>query len=434
MRLTEPRPGPREGYRPFARRLPTLSEALAAVQAAAPGPRGPVEHVWLDQALGRVLGEDVTAGEDLPGFDRATVDGYAVRAADTAGAAPERPVRLAWLGRVPMGRAPEVPLGPGQAISVGTGAMLPPGADAVVMVEDTAAPGEGDAGIAAVDVLRAVRAGENVLPRGSDVRAGQVVLPAGSRLGPAQLGALAAAGIAEVPVHPLPQVAVLSTGDELVPPQRSPDPGRVRDANAYALAAAVRRDGGRALRLGRVGDDGRALGAALEAAARQADLVLISGGSSVGTHDLTLDAVTALGARVIVHGIAVKPGKPTLVARCGDVLIFGLPGNPVSALVIYDLLVRPVLRARMGAAGPERLRVEQAVLAEPVQRPADREELVRVRLNPRGRRLLPTAERVVGTSGMLQSLARADGYLWVGFDRRGYEAGEIVEVLRIPGD
>lgn len=434
MRVTGPRRELDGGYRLFTGRLPTLAEALAAVSAAAPGPRGPVEHVWLDEALGRVLAAAVTAGEDLPGFDRSTVDGYAVRAADTAGAAPDSPIRLAWAGRVAMGRQPGGALQPGQAVSVGTGAMLPAGADAVVMVEHTSRPDQEPGDPTAVTVLRAVEPGENVLPRGSDLRAGQEVLPAGTRLGPAQVGALAAAGVVEVPVHPLPVVAVISTGDEVVAPQESPAPGMVRDANSYALAAAVRRDGGRVLRLGRVGDDREQLRAALERAADEADLVLVSGGSSVGTHDLTVDAVTALGARVIVHGIAVKPGKPTLIARRGDVLIFGLPGNPVSALVIYDLLVRPALRTRMGVAEPTRLRSEQAVLAGDVRRPDSREELVRVRLTYRGRRLLPAAERVAGGSGMLQSLARADGYVWIGFERQGFEAGDIVEVWRIPGD
>ncbi|HEX6990194.1 MAG TPA: gephyrin-like molybdotransferase Glp [Bacillota bacterium] len=433
--MSEPRHGPEGTYRPFSGRLPTMAEALSAVLAAVPAPRAQPEHLWLDDALGRFLAADMTSAEDIPGFDRSTVDGYAVRAGDTAGAAGDRPVRLAWAGRVDMGRRPDAVLKPGQAISVATGAMLPEGADAVVMVEDTlpAAPGAlGEPG--AVTVLKTVEPGENVLPRGSDLRAGEVVLPAGTRLGPAQLGALAAAGIVEVPVHPVPSVAVLSTGDELVPPQRTPAPGAVRDANTYALAAAVRRDGGRVVRLGRAGDDGERLAAILKAAVEQVDIVLVSGGSSVGVHDLTVDAVQAAGGRVIVHGIAVKPGKPTLVASRGECLIFGLPGNPVSALVVYDLLVRPALLARMGAAEPPRLRVEQAVLAGGVRRPASREEAVRVRLTHRGQRLLPVAERVAGTSGMLQSLARADGYLWIGFDREGFEDGEIVQVWRIPGN
>lgn len=438
--MTRAQGGPGGGYRLFPERLPTLAEALAAVTAAVPGPRGPVEHVWLDQALGRVLAQPVAAGEDLPAFDRSTVDGYAVRAADTAGAAPDRPVALAWAGRVAMGSVPQNPLQPGQAVAVGTGAMLPPGADAVVMAEDAqraGAAGGSSGGTPGGTVLirRAVAPGDNVLPRGADLKAGQQVLPAGTLLGPAQIGALAAAGIVEVPVHPRPLAAVLSTGDELVPPHRVPGPGAVRDANAYALAAAVRRDGGRVLRLDRVGDDLGRLRAALEAAvAGGAALVLVSGGSSVGTHDLTLDAVTAMGARVLVHGIAVKPGKPTLAARLDDALIFGLPGNPVSALVIHDVLVRPVLRALMGAAEPARLPVQRAVLAETVRRPAAREELVRVRLSRRGPDSVPEAQRVPGTSGMLQSLARADGYLWIGFDREGYEAGEMVEIWCIPGN
>ena len=431
--MPQSRRGPDGTYRLFAGQLPTLAEALETVLAAAPGPRPPAEHVWLDQALGRFLAADVTSDDDIPGFDRSTVDGYAVRAVDTAGASAGRPVVLTWAGRVAMGRRPAEPLKPGEAVSVATGAMLPEGADAVVMIEDTVPAGDGD-GPPQVAVTRAVSAGDNVLRRGSDVRRGEVVLTAGTRIGPAQVGALAAVGVVEVPVHRLPTVAVISTGDELVAPQEPVSPGTVRDANAYALAAAVRRDGGRVQRLGRVGDDGEALAAVLADSARQADLVLVSGGSSVGTRDLTLDAVEELGAEVLVHGIAVKPGKPTLVARRGTTLFFGLPGNPVSALVIYDLLVRPVLRACMGAARTLGLAVERAVLAESVRRPPAREELVRVRLVERAPRLLPVAEPVPGTSGMLQSLARADGYLWIGFEREGFEAGEIVEIWRIPGD
>ena len=416
--------GPQGTHRIFTGELPTLEQAVAALLAVAPGPPEWVEWVELGQAAGRVLAQDLRAASDLPPFDRSTVDGYAVRSADVARATAEQPVALRWQGEVRMGETALRALGAGEAVAVATGAMLPPGADAVVMVEDTSAQGE------TVRVMRPVRPGENVLPRGADVRAGQVVVAAGMLLGPAQIGALAGAGHVEVPVYPRPRAAVLVTGDELVPPHVDPSGGRIRDMNGPALMAALRRDGALAWSPGRVVDDAGALAAAVERAVKGSDLVLIAGGSSVGTRDLTREALTAVGARIHLHGIALKPGKPTLVATLGECLLIGLPGNPVSALVIYHLLVRPALWRRMGLARPPRRASCRARLSKAVRRPATREELVRVRLIERDGSLW--AEPLSGSSGVLQSLAQADGLVWISFANERYAAGEEVEVWLLP--
>lgn len=423
--MAQPLSGPAGTYRVFGKGLTTLQEAQAIVDEIAPAAPRTVELVSLATALGRVLAKDVQSRGDIPPFDRATVDGYAVRSADTVAATPGKPVVLMWRGEVPMGGVPRMSLGSGEAVGVATGGMLPPGADAVVMVEHTQADG------ASIYVRQPVQKGDNVLPRGADVKAGGVVVPAGTRLGPAEVGALAGAGCVEVPVVPRPRVAIIATGDELVPPHREPLAGQIRDMNSYSLAAAVIEDGGVPIMLGRTGDSPDQLVDLLRDAVQRADMVLVSGGSSVGTRDRTVDGFATIGARIHLHGIALKPGKPTIVATLGDVLLAGLPGNPVSVLVIYHVLLRRALYKRMGSSSIPQLPSVKAILSSPVRRPQEREELVRVRLQ-RGNDGGYQADPVAGNSGMLQSLVRAHGYLFIPFSRDGYAAGEQVDIQLIP--
>ncbi|MDR7535169.1 MAG: molybdopterin molybdotransferase MoeA [Armatimonadota bacterium] len=391
---------------------------LAALEAA---PRG-VEEVPVHAALGRVLAADAVAGVDLPPFDRSAVDGWAVRAADVAGAAVDRPVSLRHVGEVTMGAEAGLRVGTGQAVRVPTGGMLPPGADAVVMQEDvTFRPPE-------VLVRRAVDVGANVVPRGVDVRAGEVVLARGRRLRPADLGILAGLGYARIAVTVRPRVAVVSTGDEVVPPGAPLGPGQVRDMNSAALAGAVEAAGGVADPLGIVRDDRGMLEATLSAAVSSHEMVLVSGGSSVGEQDSVAEAIGALGPPgIIVHGVAVRPGKPTILAAAGRVPVIGLPGNPVSALVIFDLFARPVLERLLGmdpAARPwDRVR---ARVAAPVPAAGAREDHRRVRLEARPDGLW--AQPLPAASQVLTSLVRADGIVVVPAGGPGYAAGDEVEV------
>ena len=324
----------------------TVSEVLAGFR---PARRTRVEHVTPGDALGRVPAEGVRAPHDLPGFARSTVDGFAVRAADTYGASEGLPGYLDVTGAVAMGRAPDVAVGPGGAVVMPTGGMLPQGADAVVMVEYTqeAMPGT-------IEVVRPVAPGEGLVRADEDARAGGELLPAGRPLRAQDLGLLAAAGVAEVAVHGRPRVAIVSTGDEVVPAMTEHlEIGQVRDATAPALAALVREAGGEPDLRGIVADDRAALDRVLREAVATSDVVVVSAGSSVGARDETASVVAGLGGPGIwAHGIAIRPGKPTLLADCGGVPVIGLPGNPRSALVVFRLVGMPVVRLVAGVTAP----------------------------------------------------------------------------------
>jgi molybdopterin molybdotransferase len=375
-------------------RLQTRAEVLALYPRFS---RVGAEEVGLDDALGRVLAGPVAAPEAVPQFQRSTMDGYAVCARDTFGASVGAPQYLEIKGEVLMGAAPVRPLLPGEAFRVPTGAMLPEGADAVVMVEYTAEHPD-----LTLEVRRAVAPGENLLAPGEDVPAGKLLFDAGARLRPQDLGLLAALGITRLKAYRRPRVAILSSGDEIVPVARQPGPGQVRDANAHLAAAQVREGGGLPLLLGIIPDDFGALRAALAAAINDADLVLISGGSSVGARDLTLAAIRDLPAsEVLVHGVAIRPGKPTILAAVGlgsgsgARPLLGLPGHPASAAVVMEVLGRPLLAHLSGLeATPPWGRTVTAALSRNLAGASGREDYVRVRLRPEGETLW--AEPVLG--------------------------------------
>jgi molybdopterin molybdotransferase len=373
------------------------------------------------QALGRVTAFDVPAAAAVPGFARSTVDGYAVRARDTFGSSAEQPAYLELNGQVIMGRRADREVSSGMAVQVPTGGMLPPGSDAVVMLEYATDLGGGET----LEVVRPVAPGENVMAAGEDFAAGAVVVPAGRRLLPADLGALAAAGIRTVVVHGRPRVAILSTGDELVPADEAPEPGQVREVNSVSLAAAIMADGGAPLLLGIVPDRESDLAEAVIGACREADLVLLSGGSSVGKADLVPAVLARLG-QVLAHGLAVKPGKPTAIAVCREVPVIGLPGHPVSALVVYDILVGPLLRFLAGEREVYPAPGVRAKLTRNLPVRGGVEEHVRVRLIEGESGW--AAEPLPGKSGAISSLARADGLVRVPASRRGLHEGDEVEV------
>lgn len=407
--------------RPFFRVVST-EEARTAIRRFRPVAGD--EGVDLEEASGRVLARAVRAPEDLPHFDRANMDGYAVRAADTFGASASAPAYLRLRGTIEMGVRPQGRLGPGEAMRIATGGMMPPGADAVVMVEYTREAGD------TVEVHRAVAPGQDVLHRGEDVARGTPLFPAGHRLRPRDLAVLAALGIARVRCRRLPVVALLSTGDELVAPQVRPAPGQIRDANQPALAALVRAAGCRARILPRTGDDPGQLRAALEGGLKTADALLLSGGSSVGTKDLTTEVIASLPeARIVFHGIAVAPGKPTVLARVGKRPLLGLPGHPVSALVIFTLFGEPLLRILAGEDPAQVFRPRRTVrarLASNVASRPGREDHVRVGIVERDGHLV--AEPLHGKSGAILHLVQASGLLAIPASCEGLEAGAEVEV------
>ena len=395
----------------------TVAEAMAGF---APERRTPAEHVGLADAAGRVPAAPVAAPHDLPGFARATVDGYAVRAADTYGASEGLPGYLDVAGAVAMGADPEVEVTAGKAVSIPTGAVLPAGADAVVMVEHTQ-----DAMPGTVEVLRPVAPGDGIVRADEDARAGAELAPAGRPLRAHDLGLLAAAGVTEVEVHARPRVAILSTGDEVVEPATAElEVGQVRDATALALAALVREAGGEPVQMGIVADDREALRARLEAAVGEADVVVVSAGSSVGGRDETAAAVAALGPPgIFCHGLAIKPGKPTLLAESGDVPVIGLPGNPRSALVVFRLIGMPVVRRAGGWTESPREPTARARLARDVPSAAGRLDVVQVKLAD------GVATPLFGLSALLSILTAADGYLVIDEPATGLAGGAEVEVI-----
>jgi molybdopterin molybdotransferase len=394
----------------------TVAEALTGFR---PARRTAAQAIPLSEALHRVPAAPVTAPHPLPGFARSTVDGYAVRAADTYGVSEGLPGYLDVAGVVRMGAEPEVTVRPGTVAVMPTGGVLPPGADAVVMVEYTqeAMPGT-------IEVTRPVAPGEGVVRADEDAAAGAELVPAGRALQAQDLGMLAAAGVTEVSVHARPRVTVFSTGDEVVPPETVElRPGQVRDATATALAALIAQAGGQAGQGGIIPDDRAALEAALRGALPASDMIVISAGSSVGARDETAAAVARLGPPGIwCHGLAIRPGKPTLLAECAGVPVVGLPGNPRSALVVFRLIGMPLVRRVAGWTSPPAEPVRRARLARDVASAAGRLDVVQVRLED------GLAVPLFGLSALLSILTAADGYVVVPEEATGLGSGTDVDV------
>ena len=400
----------------------TPPDALSVLLDHVPA-RVEVEEVATAEALDRVLAADVHSPSDLPTFRRSTMDGFAVRAADTFGATEGLPAYLDIVDEVFMGHAPTRGLGTGQCARIATGGMLPENADAVVMVEQTQ-----EVGPTTIEALRAVAPGENVVQIGEDVRTGDPILAAGHRLRPQDLGGLVALGITSVRVARRLRVGIVSGGDELVAPSEEPGRGQIRDINSYTLAAMIRRDGHVPCLAGIFPDEYAALESAARTALTANDVVILSAGSSVSARDMTAQVVDSLGKPgVLVHGVSLKPGKPTILAVCDGKPVFGLPGNPVSCMVTYDLFVAPTLARLSGAVSPPRTSVT-ARLTRNIASAAGREDYIQVRLEPRqdgGFDAVP----VFGKSNLIFTLIRADGMLKIPLDAGGLPAGTQVEVV-----
>ena len=393
-------------------------------------------RVRVAEAAGRVLAEDLVSPDDLPHFDRANMDGYAVRAADTFGASQSVPAYLRVVGTVAMGALARRPLGKGEAVRISTGGMLPPEADAVVMIEHTEEVERGisrerERGISMVEVHRSVSPGQHVVRVGDDVRRGDPIFARGRRLRAHDLGAMTGVGITRVRVYRRPRIALVATGDEIVPPERRPRPGQVRNVNQYSLRAMISEAGGVPHDLGLVPDRPERLRAALARALTAADCVMISGGSSVGVKDMTLDVIASFpDSATLFHGIQIAPGKPTILARARGKPVLGLPGHPVSALVIFSRFGGPLVRLLGGeppAAAFAEARVTRATLAENVASEVGREDWTRVTLEEREGALL--ARPLRGKSAQIMSLVRADGMVRVPLTDEGLEAGAAVEVV-----
>lgn len=391
----------------------TVQEAVDTARRIAVPPVQ--DKVPVMDAFCRVLDEDVYADVDIPGFTRSVVDGYAVRAADTTGASDSIPSMLAMQGRVAMGEDSGQSVGRGKCIYVPTGGILPEGADAVVMKENTELFGED------VLVKKAVAHGENVLFYNEDFSKGELALKKGRKLSAQDIGVLAAVGCSEVPVTRMPRVAILSTGNELVPVTKVPGPGQVRDVNTYVVSSFVRDFGCIPVAYGITRDDREAFYTTLQKALAECDAVIISGGSSKDDRDMAA-AVIAEHGEVLIHGVAIAPGKPTIIGRCGEKPVIGLPGHPASAFIVLLVIGRHLLTGMTGQQDAE-FRKVPARLATNVASAKGREEYVRVALKD------GVATPLFGKSGLLNTLVRSNGVVKVPAGREGLERDEQVEVI-----
>lgn len=381
-------------------------------------PLGQTESVPLSAALGRVLAEPITAQEYVPDFDRSTVDGYACRAADTFGCSDAIPAILNLAGEVLMGQGADFALSRDSCIYVPTGGAIPKGADCAVMIEYTEDYGDGTVGI-----MKPGAPGMNLIFRGDDVFPGKEILPAGRVLTAQDIGALAAIGRISVPAARRVKVGVISTGDELVPPDKTPGPGQVRDVNSTLLTAMLEAFGAEAVSYGIVVDDEALLRRKMQDAARDCDAVILSGGSSVGVKDAACRIIESMG-ELLLHGIAIKPGKPTILGKAGNKPLIGLPGHPVAACFVAQLFVLPLLGRLMG-----RKREEYTVTAELTESLGanhGREQINACHLNWEGGKLL--ASPIRSKSGLITQLAGADGYFIISRDCEGLPKGAQVHV------
>ena len=374
-----------------------------------------VENVDISEALGRIISFDVTADEFVPGFDRSTVDGYAVVAADTFGCSESMPAVLNLMGEILMGESAVGSIKPGCCVAVSTGGDLPEGADAVAMVEHTEEYGDGLIGIS-----RPVAPGNNIIFKGDDVKPGDVVLCAGTELAPHDIGILSAIGNTSVSVYKTPVVGVISTGDELVNPTLIPKRGQVRDVNTPMLLALVRKFGAVPVNYGIIRDEAQTLSEAVMRAVAQCDVVLISGGSSAGVRDMTAKVIESNG-ELLFHGIAMKPGKPTIMGVIGGKTVYGLPGHPVAAYFVTELFVRPLITGLMGVNVTRR--GTNAKISEAISANHGRAEYIAVTLDDSG-----MAHPIRGKSGLIASLAGADGYICIPRDSEGIPADADVSV------
>jgi molybdopterin molybdotransferase len=399
----------------------TVNETMIIIEQQFAPMHEPV-RISIKEAMGRILSEDVYSKEQVPPFARSTVDGYAVQARTTYGASESMPAFLDITGKIHMGKGADILLYEGQAQYIPTGGMLPEGADSIVMIEYVEEVGE------LLNVYRQVAPGENVIRAGDDVGIGDHVITKGSKLRPQDLGLLAAIGVTDVAVYPIPIVGILSTGDEIVPPEKAElSPGEIRDINSIMIGSRLEQFGAKVIYGGIVQDEYEEFLTRAKALFEKVDLLLLSGGSSVGTRDFTLQVLEALGEPgVLVHGVATKPGKPTIIGKAQGKPVMGLPGHPVSALIMLDLLGVPIIRQLQGESKDVLDKRIRARISRNVPSAVGRSDYIRVRLEEREDGLW--AVPVFGKSGLVTTMVESDGIVGISANKEGIIEGEWVKI------
>ena len=387
-------------------------------------PKVEAENIPLTESMGRILVQDMHANVDLPDFKRSTMDGYAVRASSTFGASEANPAYLIVKGDVLMGEIPDFSIGVGEAAGISTGGMLPKGADSVVMIEHTETVDK-----SSIEIYRSVAPAQNILEKGEDFQKDAVLVPAGKRIRSQEIGLLAAFGIERVAVYKKPVIGIISSGDEVVSIKKMPGPGQIRDINTYTLAGLVEKSGAVPMTYGIVRDNFKDLFEKCTAALKQSDMVLISGGSSIGARDYTIEVFSALSeSEILVHGISISPGKPTILARSQNRAIWGLPGQVTSTMVVFEIVVKPFIE-NIGGCLPEQKSHFNHVarLSRNVSSTQGRADYVRVKLFQKDGVLW--AEPVLGKSGLINTMVKADGLIEIGLNTEGLDRGTKVEVI-----
>ena len=408
----------RSGIIPLKDAQKLLEERLALCSSRS------IEDVTLEQCLGRILAQDICSKEDIPPYPRSVMDGYAVKAGETFGATEGMPAYLSVSGEVKMGEFPEVGPAIESCFKIATGGLLPPDTDAVVMLEHTV-----QTGTEMIEIVKPVAPGENIIGRGDDVKKGEILLKSGHCLRPQDIGLLAGLGITTLSVQSLVRVGIFSTGDEIVPFDQTPPPGKVRDMNSVNLAALARKQGAVTTFYGVVKDEEELFLAIVRKALEENDIVIFSGSSSVGSRDLGESVVCKL-ADLLIHGVAIKPGKPVIIAFSENKALFGLPGHPVSASVAFDLFVRQVIDSFSGRIFSDlpRSKTVQAICKRNMNSAGGRTDFIRVSLTRKDSGEYE-AHPVLGKSGALSTLVEADGFFRIEESSQGVESGEMVEVF-----
>jgi len=384
-----------------------------------------VEEVDIKITLHRFLAEEIVAPDNLPGFNRSTMDGYAIRAEDSFGATDSLPSYLKIIGEIKMGVKPEFKINPGEAVKISTGGMLPEGANAVMMVEYTENIDD-----TTIEARRSISPWENVIREDEDLKTGEIILRKGHRLRPQDMGVLAGIGKTNIKIYRKPKIAIISTGNEIISAKGKPLIGQVRDINSYTLGACIEEAGGVPIYRGIIKDEVILLEQEIKKTIKEdkAEAVIISGGSSVGVRDVTLEVLNRLGKPgVLIHGVSVKPGKPTILAIADNRPIFGLPGHPVSAMIIFDLFVRPLISWLQGGEYNYNFAKEiEAELTCNMVSDSGREDYVRVFIYKEGEKFY--AEPILGKSGLISTMVRATGLIKIGLNIEGLEKGSKVIV------
>jgi molybdopterin molybdotransferase len=383
-----------------------------------------IEETNVADSLGRIIAQDIVADTDLPDFRRATMDGFAVKGASTFGASDGNPAYLVVKGSIAMGAAADQVIGPGEAVKIATGGMLPPGADSVIMVEHTASIDD-----TTIEAYRSVAPGQNIIDIGEDYPKDKTILRSGTRIRPQEAGLMAAFGQQHIAVRKQPTIGVISTGDEVVAIDETPAPGQIRDINSFTLSGLVQQAGGKCVSYGIVKDNFDALFQTCEHALAQCDMLMVSGGSSVGARDLTIEILNAMqDTRILFHGISISPGKPTMLANAQGKAFWGLPGHVVSAMVVFSRIVIPFVEhvAGLGSHQANKLR-RAALLSRNLSSAQGRVDYVRVRLLNKEGTLW--AEPILGKSGLINTMVQADGLIEIALNTEGLEKGTVVEVI-----